>query len=97
VRIHLDRDTVGDDNPQLAYTDLRLQMQLVRDGRNRRQVDPQIPDTEFVGGRNRRRGRRCIDAVADSVAEADVEPREGEHHGGDEGGERRENQRDEQL
>src|SRR2546421_5495066 len=53
TRIHLDPGTIGDNDSQLADTDLCLYLQRLRGRLNRGQVDPQASNAEVVGRSNR--------------------------------------------
>src|SRR3954452_24261514 len=67
TRIHLDPGTIGDDDSQLADTDLCFYLQRLRGRPNCGQVDPQASNAEVVGRSNRRYARGRIDVIADTV------------------------------
>src|SRR5689334_8674662 len=85
LRVHRHRHAAGDDDPQVAHADLGRHVRRPRHG-DAREVDAQVADAELVRPVQRDHARGRLGAVADPVAEADVEPCERNRDGGDDRG-----------
>src|ERR671937_2223792 len=74
------RGAAWHDHPKLADSNSRLDVQLLPD-RDSRKIEPQAADAELVLLAHVIGGRGCIHAIADAVAQRDVEPGESDYDG----------------